>query len=208
MGDTRAIRVGQLVIAIGNPYGFQRDGDGRGRSARSGARCARRAGRLIDNVIQTDAALNPGNSGGPLVDHRGDVIGVNTAVILPGQGICFAIPLNAAERVAAALIRDGRVRRARIGVGAETVPVPRALARHHRLAASTGVKVLSVEPGAPAEAAGVLRGDVIVALDGAPVADVDDLQRLLGESTIGRELRLTLLRLTDKRELAVVPRES
>ena len=205
--DSRALKVGQLVIALGSPYGFRATAtagivSALGRSLRT------QAGRLVDNVIQTDAALNPGNSGGPLVDHRGAAIGVNTAAILPGQGVSFAIPLHAAERVAAALIRDGRVRRARIGVGAETVSVPRALARHHRLAAGTGVKVLSVEPGAPAEAAGVLRGDVIVALDGAPVADVDDLQRLLGESTIGRELRLTLLRLTDRRELAVVPRES
>ena len=205
--DSHALKVGQLVIALGSPYGFRATAtagivSALGRSLRT------QAGRLVDNVIQTDAALNPGNSGGPLVDHRGAAIGVNTAAILPGQGVSFAIPLHAAERVAAALIRDGRVRRARIGVGAETVAVPRALARHHRLAAGTGVKVLSVEPGAPAEAAGVLRGDVIVALDGAPVADVDDLQRLLGESTIGRELRLTLLRLTDRRELAVVPRES
>jgi S1-C subfamily serine protease len=205
--DSRALKVGQLVIALGSPYGFRATAtagiiSALGRSLRT------QAGRLVDNVIQTDAALNPGNSGGPLVDHRGAAIGVNTAAILPGQGVSFAIPLHAAERVAAALIRDGRVRRARIGVGAETVAVPRALARHHRLAAGTGVKVLSVEPGAPAEAAGVLRGDVIVGLDGAPVADVDDLQRLLGESTIGRELRLTLLRLTDRRELAVVPRES
>ena len=186
--DSRSLKVGQLVIALGSPYGFRATStagivSALGRSLRT------QAGRLVDNVIQTDAALNPGNSGGPLVDHRGAAIGVNTAAILPGQGVSFAIPLHTAERVAAALIRDGRGRRARIGGGA-------------------GVKVLSVEPGAPAEAAGVLRGDVIVALDGAPVADVDDLQRLLGESTIGRELRLTLLRLTDRRELAVVPRES
>ena len=206
-GDSRALRAGQLVIALGSPYGFRASVtagivSALGRSLRTGS------GRLIDNVIQTDAALNPGNSGGPLVDHRGAAIGVSTAAILPGQGVSFAIPLSTAERVAAALLRDGRVRRARIGIGAETVPVPRALARHHRLAAGSGVKVLSVEKGAPAEAAGVLRGDVIVALDGSPVADVDDLQRLLGETAIGRELRLALLRLTEKRELPVVPRES
>ena len=164
-GDSRALRVGQLVIALGSPYGFRATVtagivSALGRSLRTGS------GRLVDNVIQTDAALNPGNSGGPLVDHRGAVIGVNTAAILPGQGVCFAIPLSTAERVAAALIRDGRVRRARLGIGAETVPVPRALARHHRLAASTGVKVLSVEKDAPADAAGVVRGDVIVALGG------------------------------------------
>jgi S1-C subfamily serine protease len=207
LADSRALKVGQLAIALGSPYGFRATAtagivSALGRSLRT------QAGRLVDNVIQTDAALNPGNSGGPLIDHRGAAIGVNTAAILPGQGVSFAIPLHAAERVAAALIRDGRVRRARIGVGAETVPVPRALARHHRLASGTGVKLLSVEKDTPADAAGLLRGDVIVALDGAPVRDVDDLQRLLGESAIGRPLRLTLLRLTDKRELVVVPVES
>jgi S1-C subfamily serine protease len=206
-GDSRALRVGQLVIALGSPYGFHATVtagivSALGRSLRKGS------GRLIDNVIQTDAALNPGNSGGPLVDHTGAAIGVNTAAILPGQGVCFAIPLATAERVAAALIHDGRVRRARIGIAAETVPVPRALARHHKLAQDTGVKVLSVEKGSPADCAELLRGDVIFALDGSPVADIDDLQRLLGEPAIGRELRLSVLRLTDKRELAVVPREA
>jgi S1-C subfamily serine protease len=206
-GDSRALRVGQLVIALGSPYGFRATVtagivSALGRSLRTGA------GRLVDNVIQTDAALNPGNSGGPLVDHTGAAIGVNTAAILPGQGVCFAIPLRTAERVAAALIRDGRVRRARLGIGAETVPVPRALARHHRLASSTGVKVLAVEKGAPAEAAGVVRGDVIVALGGAKVADVDDLQRLPGEVAIGPPTGLTVLRLTDRRELIVAPVES
>src|SRR5574341_769633 len=203
-GDSRALRVGQLVIALGSPYGFRATVtagivSALGRSLRTGS------GRLVDNVIQTDAALNPGNSGGPLVDHKGAAIGVNTAAILPGQGVCFAIPLRTAERVAAALIRDGRVRRARLGIGAETVPVPRALARHHRLASSTGVKVLSVEAGSPAEAAGVLRGDVIVALGDEAIADVDDLQRLLGEAAIGRPISLVLLRLTDRRELTVLP---
>jgi S1-C subfamily serine protease len=206
-GDSRALRVGQLVIALGSPYGFRATVtagivSALGRSLRTGA------GRLVDNVIQTDAALNPGNSGGPLVDHKGAAIGVNTAAILPGQGVCFAIPLRTAERVAAALIRDGRVRRARLGIGAETVPVPRALARHHRLASGTGVKVLSVEKGGPAEAAGVVRGDVIVALGGAPVAEVDDLQRLLGEAAIGQPAALVLLRLTERRELIVAPVES
>ena len=206
-GDSRALRVGQLVIALGSPYGFRATVTAGivsaiGRSLRTGA------GRLVDNVIQTDAALNPGNSGGPLVDYRGAAIGVNTAAVLPGQGVSFAIPLHTAELVAAALLHDGRVRRARIGIAAETAPLPRALARHHRLAATTGAKVLSVESAAPAEQSGVLRGDVIVALDGSPVADVDDLQRLLNETAIGRALELVVLRLTEKRELSVVPRES
>jgi S1-C subfamily serine protease len=206
-GDSRALRVGQLVLALGSPYGFQATVtagivSALGRSLRA------QSGRLIDNVIQTDAALNPGNSGGPLVDSRGAAVGVNTAAVLPGQGVCFAIPLHAAERVAVALIHDGRVRRARIGVGGQTVPVPRALARFHGLATGTGVKVLSVEKGEPAEAAGVLRGDVIVKLGDDTVADVDDLQRLLGQSAIGRPVRLALLRLTERRDLLVVPRES
>jgi S1-C subfamily serine protease len=206
-GDSRALRVGQLVLALGSPYGFQATVtagivSALGRSLRA------QSGRLIENVIQTDAALNPGNSGGPLVDSRGAAVGVNAAAVLPGQGVCFAIPLHAAERVAAVLIHDGRVRRARIGVGGQTVPLPRALARHHGLAAATGVKVLSVEKGEPADRAGVLTGDVIVGIDGAPVADVDDLQRLLGEAAIGRTVPLTLLRLTEKRDLRVVPRES
>jgi S1-C subfamily serine protease len=205
-GDSRALRVGQLVVALGSPYGFQASAtagvvSALGRSLRA------RSGRLIDNMIQTDAALNPGNSGGPLVDSRGAAVGVNTAAILPGQGISFAIPLRTAERVAAALIREGRVRRAFVGIGGQTVPVPRALARHHHLPDETGVKVLSVEKDAPADRAGVVRGDVIVALDGAPVADVDDLQRLLGEELIGRPVRLGVLRLTERRDLALVPRE-
>jgi S1-C subfamily serine protease len=206
-GDSRALRVGQLVIALGSPFGFRATAtagivSALGRSLRG------RSGRLIDNVIQTDAALNPGNSGGPLVDHRGAAVGVNTAAILPGQGVSFAIPLHAAERVAAALIREGRVRRARIDVAAQTVPVPRALARHHGLTADAGVKVTSVESGGPAAVGGLLRGDVIVAVGGAPVVDVDDLQRLLGEDAIGRPVEVVVLRLIERRALTVVPRES
>jgi S1-C subfamily serine protease len=187
-GDSRGLRVGQLVLALGSPYGFQATVtagivSALGRSLRTGS------GRLIEN-------------------HRGAAGGVSTAAILPGQGLCFAIPLHTAERVAAALIRDGRVRRARIGIGGQSVPVPRALGRHHGLAADRGVKVLSVEAGEPAAAAGVVRGDVIVSLDGQPVTDVDDLQRLLGETVIGRSLRIGLLRLTEKLELDLVPRES
>jgi S1-C subfamily serine protease len=205
--DSRALRVGQLVVALGSPYGYQASVtagivSALGRSLRVAS------GRLIENVIQTDAALNPGNSGGPLVDHLGAAVGVGTAAVLPGQGVCFAIPIHTAERVAATLIRDGRVRRARIGVGGETVPVPRALARHHGLANESGVKVLSVEAGEPAAAGGVVRGDVIVGLDGAPVAEIDDLQRLLDEKAIGRDVRLVVLRLTDRIELVVIPRES
>ncbi len=206
-GDSRSLRVGQLVVALGSPYGFRATAtagvvSALGRSLRT------YGGRLVDNVIQTDAALNPGNSGGPLVDHRGAAVGVNTAAVLPAQGLCFAIPLHAAARVAAQLIREGRVRRAVLGIGAQTAAVPRALARHHRLSADSGVKVLSVEADGPAAAAGVLTGDVIVGLGGAPVADADDLQRLLGGAAVGRGATLVVLRLTDRLELTVVPRES
>jgi S1-C subfamily serine protease len=158
-------------------------------------------------VLQTDAALNPGNSGGPLVDARGQVIGVNTAVILPAQGICFAIASSTAERVAIALIRDGRVRRAWLGVGGETAPLMRRYVRHFDLAHETAVRVQSVEGGSPAAAAGFERGDVIVEVDGIAIATVDDLQRSLGADAIGRELAITVLRRDRKLPLAVMPTE-
>jgi len=158
-------------------------------------------------VLQTDAALNPGNSGGPLVSARGEVIGVNTAVILPAQGICFAIAASTAERVAMSLIRDGRVRRAWLGVGGETVPLLRRFVRHFDLARETGVRVQSVEAKSPAKTAGVERGDVIVAVDEMAIANVDDLQRALGAEAIGRELSLVVLRRNRKLTLAVVPIE-
>jgi S1-C subfamily serine protease len=204
LGDSRALRVGQIAVAIGSPYGFSCSVtagvvSALGRSLRA------RDGRLIDNVVQTDAALNPGNSGGPLLDASGRAIGVNTAAILPAQGICFAIPIHTAERVAGQLIKDGRVRRAHLGIGGEAVPIPRALVRHYGLAKPSGVRIMTVEPGAPAERAGLLPGDVIVTLDGEAVGDVDDLQRRLAEVSVGAEVRLRLLRLTEAVELAVVP---
>jgi S1-C subfamily serine protease len=202
LGDSRALRVGQLAVALGSPYGFQCTVtagvvSALGRSLRA------RSGRLMDNIVQTDAALNPGNSGGPLVDSRGAVIGVNTAAILPAQGLCFAIPIHAAQQVAGALIQRGRVRRARLGVGGETAPVPRALARHHGLRHETGVRVLSVERDGPGDRAGVLIGDTIVALGPDPVAGIDDLQRLLTEARIGLRTPVTVLRLTEKLVLPV-----
>ncbi len=206
LGDSTRVVVGQVAIAIGSPYGFQHSVtagivSALGRSMRA------QTGRLLDNVLQTDAALNPGNSGGPLVDSRGDVIGVNTAVILPAQGICFAIAASTAERVAIALIREGRVRRAWLGVGGQTVPLPRRVVRHFDLARETGVRIESVESDSPATVAGVERGDIVVALDDAPVADVDDLQRALGAEAIGRETLLTVLRRDRKLALGAVPRE-
>jgi len=207
LGDSAGVRVGQIAIAIGSPYGFAHTVtagivSALGRSMRA------RTGRLLDNVLQTDAALNPGNSGGPLVDARGDVIGVNTAVIMPAQGICFAIAASTAERVAVALIRDGRMRRAWLGIGGQTLPLPRRLVRHFALHHDTAVRVDTVERGSPANDAGVATGDIIVALDDAPIADVDALQRSLGADAIGRELKVTVVRGNRTLDLAAVPGES
>ena len=207
LGRSASLRPGQLVIAIGNPLGFQSTVtagvvSALGRSLRA------ESGRLIDNVIQTDAALNPGNSGGPLVDSRGDVVGVNTAVILPAQGICFAIPADTARFVAAQLIRHGRIRRSVIGVGGQTVPLPRRVVHFHRLPVVSALLVTSVEDGSPADRAGIQTGDRIVALDEHPIAGVDDLLKLLNEERIGHATRLTLLRRTEKREITIIPRES
>ncbi len=207
LGDSQAIRPGQLVIAIGNPYGFQCTVtagvvSALGRSLRS------RSGWLIDNVIQTDAALNPGNSGGPLVTARGEVIGVNTAVIFPAQGLCFAIAINTARFVAAKLIKDGKIRRSYIGVGGQNVPLPRRLVRFHKLAAESGVLVVSVEAASPAENAGVRQGDVIVTYDGQPVAAIDDLHKLLTEEKVGVRSSLSILRRTELLTVDIVPEES
>jgi S1-C subfamily serine protease len=207
LGDSQRLRVGQIVIAIGAPYGFQSTVtagvvSALGRSLRS------YSGRLIEDVIQTDASLNPGNSGGPLVDSLGRVVGVNTATILPAQGICFAIGINTAKFVAGRLLRDGRIRRSYIGVSAQTVPVHRRVVRFYDLPKEMGALVLSVEDNSPAKRAGLREGDIIVALEGQPVAGVDDLHRLLTEVRVGVSNSLTVLRYTDKLELKVVPEES
>src|ERR1051326_1534621 len=193
LGDSRKIRVGQLVVAIGNPYGFQYTVtagvvSALGRSLRS------QSGRLIEDVIQTDAALNPGNSGGPLVNSQGEVVGVNTATILPAQGLCFAISINTAQFIASKLIRFGRVRRSYIGVQAQTAALNRTIARHYQLETLTGALVLAAEPGSPAQKAGLQEGDVITSLAGEPVEGVDVLHRLLGEDRIGIKTRLIVLR--------------
>ena len=207
LGDSQSIRVGQVVIAIGNPYGFQCTVtagvvSALGRSLRS------RSGRLIDNVIQTDAALNPGNSGGPLVTTRGEVIGVNTAVILPAQGLCFAVAISTATFVAGRLIRDGKVRRSYIGLAGQDVPLPRRLARFHNLPVESGILVVSIEPESPAQRAGLVEGDVIVAYNGHPTGSIDDLHRQLTETQVGFQSLLTIIRRTEKLERAIVPEES
>jgi len=207
LGDSQQLRVGQLVVAIGNPYGFQSTVtagvvSALGRSLRS------YSGRLIDDVIQTDAALNPGNSGGPLVDSAGRVVGVNTATILPAQGICFSIGINTAKFVASRLLRDRRIRRSYIGVSAQTVPIHRRVVRFYDLAKESGALVLSVEEKSPAQRAGVREGDVIIALEGHPVAGVDDLHRVLTDVRVSVSCSLILMRHTEKVELRIAPEEA
>jgi len=191
-------------VASGNPYGFQYTVtagvvSALGRSLRS------QSGRLIEDVIQTDAALNPGNSGGPLVNSAGDVVGVNTATILPAQGLCFAISINTAQFIASKLIRHGQVRRSYIGVQAQTAPLNKTIARHYELKSGTGALILAAEPGSPAQRAGLQEGDVIVSLDGEPVEGVDVLHRLLDEARIGVTTRLTVVRGSRRLEFKVVP---
>jgi S1-C subfamily serine protease len=205
-GDSSTVRVGQVAIAIGNPYGFHHSVttgvvSALGRSLRA------RSGRMMDDIIQTDAALNPGNSGGPLVTTRGEVIGINTAVILPAQGLCFAIASNTARFIAARLIRDGRIRRSYIGVGGQSVPVPRGIARANQIAAVSGVLVETVEPNSPAATAGFQPGDVIIAFGGEAVTGVDQLIRQLSDDRIGQPAAVSVLRRGHRRQLTVVPAE-
>ncbi len=203
LGDSAAVRPGQLAIAIGNPYGFDCTVtagvvSALGRSLRS------RSGRTIDNVIQTDAALNPGNSGGPLVSSAGEVIGVNTAVIFPAQGLCFAIGASTVKLVAGRLIKDGRVRRGVLGVGGQTVPLHPRLVRHFGLPFATAVSVMSLEKEGRASQAGVRAGDAIVALDEKPTPGIETLQRILMETEPGSLVALTLIRGTEKLSVRVV----
>jgi S1-C subfamily serine protease len=206
LGSSRRLRVGQLAIAIGNTYGYQHTVtagvvSALGRSLRAST------GRLIDDVIQTDAALNPGNSGGPLVDARGEVIGVNTAIIPMAQGICFATAIDSAKWVVSELLRHGRVRRAYLGLAGATTPLSRRVVRYFNLAGESGLRVESVEPQGPAHLAGIESGDVILGIGGQAVAGIDDLQKLLDESRIGKRTEVTLIRRTRKLELEVTPLE-
>lgn len=193
LGSSRSLRVGQLAIAIGNPYGFECTVtagvvSALGRSLRA------QSGRLIDDVIQTDASLNPGNSGGPLADSRGEVVGVNTAIIAGAQGICFATAIDTAQIVVGQLLRHGRVRRGYIGVAGQNTPLPRRVVRHFALPADSAVRVMAVESGSPAQAAGLAEGDLIVRWDGVPVAGIDDLHRLLTEAYLDRSAEVAVIR--------------
>jgi len=206
-GDSRRVRVGQVAIAIGNPFGFQHSVttgviSALGRSLRS------QSGRLIDDIIQTDASLNPGNSGGPLVTTRGEVIGINTAMILPAQGLCFAIGINTARFVASRLIRDGRIRRGYIGIAGQNIDVPRTMARANQVAIASAVRVDSVEKGSPAAKAGLEKGDIIVAFGEVATTGVDDLHRVLGEEQINRPVDVAVIRGGQRRIIAVTPVES
>src|SRR6266567_897473 len=207
LGDAQQIRVGQLVLAIGNPYGFQYSVtagvvSALGRSLRA------QSGRLMDDVIQTDAALNPGNSGGPLVNSRGEVVGVNTAMILPAQGICFATSIDTAKFVASRLIRDGRVSRSYIGLAGQNVPLPRRIVRYYNLAVETGILVVSFEAKSPARRGGIREGDIIIGVDNQPIAGIDDLHKLLSEDRIGHKSTLLVIRNTERLSVEVTPVES
>ncbi len=206
LGDSSKLRVGQLVVAIGNPLGFAATVtagvvSALGRTLRS------ETGRLIENVIQTDAALNPGNSGGPLVNGRGEVVGINTAVIAGSQGLCFAIPVNTVKWVAAQLIQYGRVRRAYLGIAASTAPVDRSLALRHRLSMPTAVRVVEVQPDSAAERAGLRGGDLIVELEGRSVRNLDDLQAVLGQHPPGVPLTVHVIRNGQRLVVETIPGE-
>jgi S1-C subfamily serine protease len=205
-GDSSALRPGQVVVAIGNPLGFQHSVttgvvSALGRSMRA------RSGRLMEDIIQTDAPLNPGNSGGPLVTTAGAVVGVNTAVVMAAQGLSLAIASNTVQFVVSALLREGRVRRSFIGVTGQTVPIPRRLARAHQLATASGVLAAAVERGSPADVAGLKEGDIILSLGDQRVGGVDDLHRILSADLIGIASPMSVLRSTGRRQLIVVPAE-
>jgi len=206
LGSSQSLKVGQLAIAIGNPLGFQTTVttgviSALGRSLRSSS------GRLIDDVIQTDAALNPGNSGGPLVNSRGEVIGVNTAMIAAAQGLCFAIAIDTAKFIAGRLIRDGRIRRSFIGVAGQNVPVRRQIARYYDLPNDYGVLIVSMDDDSPAKRAGLEAGDIIVSFVGEPIEGIDELHRLLTEERVGATQPMTVIRSNQKLEIGIIPLE-
>src|SRR5262245_49393178 len=206
LGDSANLRVGQLVVAIGSPLGFESTVTA-GVVSAIGRTLRSITGHLVDNVIQTDAALNPGNSGGPLVDGRGHVVGINTAVIQPAQGICFAIPINMAKHILPSLLRHGRVIRGYLGLHGRQVPIPMSVGRRVGIELGSGVEVLALEPGGPADKAGLEVEDVIVSFAGESVTSVDDLHRLLTENPVGTPVTVRLLRDAQPVEKTVVPGE-
>jgi S1-C subfamily serine protease len=207
LADSENLRVGQVVIAIGNPLGFQASVTA-GVISALGRSMHAQSGRLIDNIIQTDAALNPGNSGGPLVNSAGEVIGVNTAMIRPAQGICFAIASNTAKFVAGWLIKEGKIRRSYIGVAGQNVPIHRRIVRFYNLPLETGVLVVSVEKNSPAEKTGLREGDLIVAFNAKPISSIHELHKMLMGEQIGIQSEITIVRHTEKLGLAITPAES
>jgi S1-C subfamily serine protease len=207
LADSENLRVGQLVVAIGNPLGFEASVTA-GVISAVGRSMHAQSGRLIDNIIQTDAALNPGNSGGPLVNSAGEVVGVNTAMIRPAQGICFAIASNTAKFVAGWLIRDGKIRRSYIGVAGQNVPIHRRIVRFYGLPLETAVLVVSVEKNSPAERAGLRQGDLIVAFNAQPIGTVHHLHKVLVGEQINVSASLTIIRHTEKLDVRILPAES
>jgi S1-C subfamily serine protease len=204
--DSKKLRVGQIAVAIGSPYGFHQSVtagvvSALGRSMRA------QSGRLMDDILQTDAALNPGNSGGPLVNSRGQVIGVNTAVILPAQGLCFAIAANTAQLVTGWLIKDGKIRRSYLGLAGQNVPLHPKIVRFHRLEQDSGVLIAGIEQGGPVDLSGLKEGDIILSFKGNPVSSIDDLHRLLVGSEIGQRSVLSVIRGTETLDFLVTPRE-
>jgi S1-C subfamily serine protease len=206
LADSKTIRVGQLAIAIGNPLGFEQTVT-TGVVSATGRSLRARTGRLMDDVIQTDAALNPGNSGGPLVDSAGRVIGVNTAVIMGAQGICFSVASNTALYVLSQILQYGRVRRASLGIEGQHTLIPRHIARHAGIDQAAGVRVMKVIEGSPAAHADIRSGDLIIAIDGDPAQGIDDLMRLLNHDKVGRDVKVSLLRRGELRERYVAPVE-
>ncbi len=205
-GDSNQLQVGQIAIAIGNPFGFQYSVTA-GVVSALGRTLRTQTGRLIDDVIQTDAALNPGNSGGPLVDSFGQVIGVNTAVILPGQGLCFAVASNLAKFIVGKLILEGRVRRGMLGIGAQAVPLPVKWLNALEINTKGGIQVQGIESGGAADKAGLKVGDIIVQFEGKPVDSIDALHKVLDEASIGRSINLWILRDGALKSMTAIPVE-
>jgi S1-C subfamily serine protease len=206
LGDSSQLRVGQLVVAIGHPFGFQSTVTA-GVVSALGRTMRAQSGRTIENVIQTDAPLNPGNSGGPLVDTRGQVVGINTAIIAMAQGICFAVPSKTAQRVVSLLLRDGRVIRSYLGIGGESWPIHRRVSRYYQLAQDTGVRIAHVDPNGPAQKAGLKTDDLLIRLAEHPMKSTDDLQHFLTDWPVGIPTAAQVLRGTELLERTIIPTE-